>query len=88
MSARPSGQAADLHDRIERTPGVCGGRSRIAGTRIPVWTIVRYQQDGATTEEILRSFPSLDKADVGAAAAYYAAHRKEIDADIADQADA
>ena len=30
---------ARLGSGIESTPGVCGGDPRVAGTRIPVWTL-------------------------------------------------
>jgi uncharacterized protein (DUF433 family) len=30
---------AGLGSGIEQTPGVCGGEPRIAGTRIPMWTL-------------------------------------------------
>lgn len=38
----------------------------VAGTRIPVATIARFLEDGFSTEEILREYPTLTAADVEA----------------------
>ena len=63
---------------IERTPGVCGGAARVAGTRIRVWTIERFRQLGASTEDLLTYFPTLSAAQIGHALEYAAAHPDEI----------
>ena len=44
---------------IESTPGVCGGNPRIAGTRIPVWTLENYRRLGLIEAQILGAFPTL-----------------------------
>jgi uncharacterized protein (DUF433 family) len=73
---------------IQKTPGVCGGDARIRNTRIPVWTLVSFRQQGADSSELLRNYPSLTQADLDAAWAYYDAHHEEIDQAIADLDDA
>ena len=64
---------------IQKTIGVCGGHARIRNTRIPVWTIVSLQQQGADTPELLRNFPSLTIDDLSNARFYYTTHQEEID---------
>jgi uncharacterized protein (DUF433 family) len=68
---------------IQKTAGVCGGYARIRNTRIPVWTIVSLQCQGADDIELLRNFPSLTLFDLAATRAYYASHQEEIDQTIA-----
>ncbi len=73
---------------IQKTPGVCGGDARIRNTRIPVWTLVSFRQQGADSSELLRNYPGLTQSDLDAAWAYYEAHRDEIDQAIVDPDDA
>jgi uncharacterized protein (DUF433 family) len=63
---------------IESTPGVCGGESRIARTRIPVWILERMRQLGMNESDILTSYPTLRAEDLVAAWAYVDRHRTEI----------
>src|SRR5689334_16776802 len=67
---------------IEVTPGVCGGKPRIAGHRIRVQDIVLWTEQGQSPDEIVSSFPQLSLGDVHAALAYYFDHQSEIDEDI------
>ena len=68
---------------IEVTPGVCGGRPRIAGHRIRVEDIVVWHERmGLSADEIVSRFPQLKLAEVYAALAYYYDHREEIDAQM------
>ena len=67
---------------IELTPGVCGGRARIAGHRIRVQDIVLWTEQGQSPDQIVGEFPQLTLADVYAALAYYHDHRVEIDRQI------
>lgn len=69
---------------IEKTPGIVGGAPRIAGTRIPVWTLVQYRQLGASEAELLLSYPTLRAGDLANAWAYFRAHREEIEHQIAE----
>lgn len=72
---------------VVHTPRVCGGRARIAGTRITVWVLERKRRGGDSVADILRAFPSLNEAQVYAGWAYADEHRAEIDADIQDNED-
>jgi uncharacterized protein (DUF433 family) len=70
-------------EHIEITPGVCGGKPRIAGHRIKVQHVaVWHERMGMTADEIVSAHPGLTLADVYAALAYYFDHRDEIEADI------
>lgn len=80
MSQEPSKSTATLDSHIEITPGVCGGKPRIAGHRIRVADIVDWcERMGQSADEVVSRFPQLSLADVYAALAYYHDHREEID---------
>jgi uncharacterized protein (DUF433 family) len=64
---------------ISRTPGVCGGRPCIAGTRISVQRIAGWYNAGSIPEEIVRKYGHINLAQVHAALAYYFANKAEID---------
>ena len=68
---------------VTRIPDVCGGRTIIHGTRIPVQTIVGYYKLGMSVDEILAGLPHLTAAQVFDALSYYHDHQAEIEADIA-----
>lgn len=74
---------AMLNEHIEITPGVCGGKPRVAGTRIRVQDIVVWTEQGQSPEEIVTGYPHLSLADVHAALAYYD-HREAIDRQMQD----
>jgi uncharacterized protein (DUF433 family) len=64
---------------IESTPGICGGKPRIAGHRIRVQDIyVLHELKGLSPDEILRAFPDISLADVHAAMTYFWDHRDDI----------
>ena len=69
---------------IQKTAGVCGGNARIRDTRIPVWTLVSFRQQGASEEELLRNYPALNQQDLAAAWSYYGQYSQEIDQLIAN----
>lgn len=69
---------------IEITPGVRGGKPRVAGTRICVSDVVIWTEQGQSAEEIVTDFIQLTLADVYAALAYYHDHRETIDQQIRD----
>jgi uncharacterized protein (DUF433 family) len=73
---------AGLGGGIESTPEVCGGEPRIAGTRIPVWTLEQARRLGTSEADLLRDFPRLRAADLVNAWSYVAAHRTEIEEQI------
>jgi uncharacterized protein (DUF433 family) len=66
-------------EHIEITPGICGGKPRIAGHRITVQNIVVWHERmGMSPDEIAATYPSITLADVHAALAYYHDHLEEI----------
>ena len=68
-----------LHQHIEITPSISGGKPRIAGHRITVENIVIWHERmGKSADEIATEY-DLTLADVYAALAYYFDHRTEID---------
>jgi uncharacterized protein (DUF433 family) len=79
---------ARLGAGIESTPGVCGGEPRIAGTRIPVWTLEQGRRLGASEAELLRDYPGLRAADLVNAWTYVATHGGEIEAQIRENEEA
>ena len=58
--------------RITVDPKQMNGVPCIRGLRIPVATVVGMVAEGLTTNEILRSFPDLEDADVHASLLYTA----------------
>ena len=71
-------------EHITSTPGVCGGKPCIAGTRIRVWDVAALAQTGHSPDEILAHYPGLTLADVHAALAYYYDNRRAIDDQVAE----
>jgi uncharacterized protein (DUF433 family)/predicted HTH domain antitoxin len=55
------------------------GVIRIGGTRVALDTVVAAFRTGATAEEIVYQYPSLELADVYAALAYYLQHRSQVE---------
>jgi uncharacterized protein (DUF433 family) len=75
------------HPYISVKKGVCGGRNIIEGTRIPVWSIIKWYKLGLSLEEIMREFPQLSPAQIHDAFSYYYDHLNEIEKDIRDNED-
>ena len=65
-------------------PEYCGGKPRIAGTRIPVATIAHLYLEAGETLDAIASEYNLNKAAVYAAMAYYYDHKAEIDRQTAE----
>ena len=64
---------------IEATEGVCGGKCRIAGTRIKVSLVAsEYEHQRMTPDEIIEAHPHLSLAQIHGALAYYYDHQDEI----------
>ena len=59
-------------ERIIRTPGVCGGRPRINGTRWAIDIMVKMIAGGESKEYLLKEFPELIWEDWQAALDYAA----------------
>lgn len=62
--------------RITVEPGKCGGRPCIRGLRIRVTDVLELLSNGASHEEILRDYPSLEAEDI-LAVLEYAAHQTD-----------
>lgn len=75
----------DIGNLIIQTPGICGGRPRIAGTGVSVRRIVGWDRQGLSPAEIVTQIPHLSLGQVHAALAYYYANRASLDAQIADE---
>lgn len=56
------------------------GVALVAGTRVPLDTIVYAFDDGASVEEIVHRYPSLKLADVYQIIGYYLHHTDEVNA--------
>jgi uncharacterized protein (DUF433 family) len=66
-------------------PNVCAGQTIVEGTRIGVHDVVGLIVNGASLDDVLRSFPKLTRAQVYECLAYYEDHRAAIDALVAEQ---
>ena len=67
------------HGMIVATPGTCGGKPRIDGTRIRVQDVYLWHEvRGMSVDEIIADFPHLTHAGIYAALSYYWDHREEI----------
>src|SRR5918999_5691304 len=79
LSPQESRMPPLIAEHIEMTPGVCGGKPRIAGTRIRVQDIyIWHEVQGQSVDEIVSNFPHLSMGEVYAALAYFWDHRDEI----------
>ena len=58
-AARPS-----VPEPIVRDPAIMSGRPVFRGTRVPVDVLFDNLADGLTVNEVLESYPSLNRADV------------------------
>lgn len=75
-AALPDPRAAKAPLSVEQDTG----RVRIAGTRIPIDTVVYAYRDGWIPDDIVRNYPALSPRDVKAVIAYYLRHREAVDA--------
>ncbi len=70
-----------MTQHIVMTPGVCGGKPRIDGTRIRVMDVVAWHvHRGDSIDRILDNFPQLSPGEVYAALAFYYDNVPLIDA--------
>jgi len=77
---------SDTFAHIEQTPGTCGGKPRIAGTRIKVSLIaILSERNRMTPDEVVEAYPHLTLAQVHAALSYYWEHRDEIEREIREE---
>lgn len=61
------------------------GVVRISRTRVTIDTVVTAFLEGATAEEIVEQYPSLQLSDVYSAIGYYLRHKTEVDADLQER---
>lgn len=59
-------------DYITVNPAIAHGKACIRGTRIPVAVVLANLADGLSTDDIIRSYPSLTPEAIRAALAYAA----------------
>ena len=57
------------HEHLDSNPQVMGGQLCAKGTRVPVTVILDSLAEGATREEILASYPTLNREHIDAALA-------------------
>ena len=55
------------------------GVLRVAGTRVPLDSVIHAFNEGATPEEIAQDFPTLDLAAIYAVVSYYLQNRPEVE---------
>lgn len=67
----------DLRERINIDPAIAHGKACIAGTRIPVSVVLDNLAAGVSADEMIKSYPSLDRQDILAAIAYAAEIARE-----------
>lgn len=77
--------SATAYRYLIRLPGVRGGVTVVEDTRIGVHDVVGLIVNGASVDDVVRSFPDLRRAQVYECLAYYEDHRGEIDALVARQ---
>lgn len=53
-----------MSDVIVRDPDILSGRPVFRGTRVPVEVLFENLEDGLTIDEIVLSYPSLNKEDL------------------------
>ncbi|MCG8347904.1 MAG: DUF433 domain-containing protein [Chloroflexales bacterium] len=61
------------------------GVMRVGGTRVTLDTVVGAFRDGATAEEIVQQYPTLQLADVYWVIGYFLHHQPEVDKYLADR---
>jgi uncharacterized protein (DUF433 family) len=70
----PNGEAL-----IQKTPDVCGGDACIRNSRIMVWLLVSFKNNGWTDRGFFNNYESLTAEDLTAAWEYYHRYPGEID---------
>jgi uncharacterized protein (DUF433 family) len=75
-----------IQEHIEIVQGAGGPKARIAGHRVRVLDIaVMHEKFGLSVDEIVDQIPTITRADVYAALAYYWDHREEIEEAIVEE---
>jgi uncharacterized protein (DUF433 family) len=77
--------ATIAYPHISKTPGVCGGKACIDGTRIRVMDIVGLDRRGMKPEDMRGMYGvPLSLAEIYAALTYYYDHKDEIETSFAE----
>lgn len=77
--ASSAGAEEETEQLIVSTPGICGGKPRIAGHRIRVEDVVLWKERRAMEpEQMMAEYPGLTLLQIEAALDYYANHPEEI----------
>jgi uncharacterized protein (DUF433 family) len=79
-----SSEISQSYRYIVRSPDVRGGHARVEGTRIGVHDVIGLIVNGASVDEVCRSFPDLKRSQVYECLAFYEDHRAEIDDLVAE----
>ena len=86
IDGTPAGTVVLETPQIVSTPGVLGGKPRLAGHRISVQDVaIWHERMGMSVDEIATTY-DLRLAEIYAALAYYFDHREAVDARIRDSA--
>ena len=75
-----------LESSLVRTPGVCGGRLRIDGTRMTVNQIVTLHNHGLSAEQIVEQYPQRTLSEIYTVLAWYHANKDSFDKELAAEA--
>ena len=67
----------NYQEYIVRDPNICGGEPIVKGTRVTLRTVLASLAEGATVQEILDDFPTLNETAVWAIVAFAAASAQE-----------
>ena len=70
------------HPYISKQKGVCGGKSVVEGTRIPIWSIIKWYKVGLSVEDIIREFPQLTPSQIHDAFSYYYDNQEAVEREI------
>jgi uncharacterized protein (DUF433 family) len=78
-----AGTLSVIREHIVSTPETCGGKPRIAGSRVRVKDVVIWHvHEGMSLDEIMSKWPHLTLADLHAALAYYYDRKDEVETEI------
>jgi len=78
--------ATVLQTNLVRTPGICGGRLRIDGTRMTVNQIVTLYRQGQSAEQIVEQYPARSLSEIYTVLAWYHNNKEPFDRELAAEA--
>ena len=76
-NVKPEVKPLDWRNYLSSDPMVCHGKACITGTRVMVTVILDNLADGASVEDIIRSYPSVSREAVQATLHYAAELARE-----------